>query len=67
MLRAAIAEHIDLCTGRRPGSRGELTVDDVVTVILALSNGLALEYFVDPDSVSDDLFGRILTGLAREG
>ena len=38
----------------------------VVTVVLALSNGLAIEQYVDPDLVSDDLFGRVLAMLAGE-
>jgi len=64
-LRAAIADRVEQVLGRAPGL-GELTVDDVVTVVLALSNGLAIEQYADPEVVSDDLFGRILAQLARE-
>jgi hypothetical protein len=34
-------------------------------VVLALFNGLAIEQYVDPDLVSDDLFGRVLVMLGR--
>jgi hypothetical protein len=34
-------------------------------VVLALNNGLAIEQYVDPDLVSDDLFGRVLAQLSR--
>jgi AcrR family transcriptional regulator len=64
-LRAAIADRVEQVLGRAPVVGG-LTVDDVVTVVLALSNGLAIEQYVDPDLVSDDLFGRVLAMLARE-
>lgn len=64
-LRAAIADRVEQVLGRAP-VLGGLTVDDVVTVVLALSNGLAIEQYVDPDLVGDDLFGRVLAMLARE-
>ncbi len=63
-LRAAIAERVEQIIGRA-SVIGELTVDDVVTVILALSNGLAIEQYTAPDLVSDDLFGRVLAQLSR--
>jgi AcrR family transcriptional regulator len=44
---------------------GRLLTDDVVTVVLALSNGLAIEQYADPGAVSDDLFGRVLAQLSR--
>ncbi len=37
-----------------------------MTVVLALSNGLAIERYADPGVVSDDLFGRVLAQLSRE-
>jgi len=64
-LRAAIADRVEQVLGRAAGL-GELTVDDIVTVVLALSNGLAIERYADPEVVSGDLFGRILAQLARE-
>jgi AcrR family transcriptional regulator len=63
-LRVAIAEHVEQALGRPP-VLGQLSVDDVVTVVLALSNGLAIEQYVDPGLVSDDLFGRVLAQLSR--
>ena len=39
------------------------TRDEVVTLILALSNGLAIERLTDPETVPDDLFGRLLSAL----
>ena len=44
---------------------GDFSVDDIVTVFLALSNGLAIEQYVDPATVGDDLFGRVLAQLSR--
>ena len=37
-----------------------------MTVVLALSNGLAIELYADPGAVSDGLFGRVLAQLSRE-
>jgi AcrR family transcriptional regulator len=64
IVRAAIAGSIGQMYGEAPAP-GDLTVDDVVTVLLALSNGLAIELYVDPELVGDDLFGRVLARLAR--
>jgi len=63
-LRAAITGRVEQALGRAP-SVGDLTVDDIVTVVLALSNGLAIEQYADPDVVSDDLFGRVLAQLSH--
>ena len=63
-LRAAIAERVEQILGRAPVLE-QFTVDDVVTVVLALSNGLAIEQYADPGLVSDDLFGRVLAQLSR--
>ena len=64
-LRAAIADRVEQIYG---GAQvpGNFTVDDVVTVVLALCNGLAIEYYIAADFVSDDLFGRVLARLAGE-
>jgi hypothetical protein len=35
-------------------------------VVLALSNGLAIEQYVDPSTVSTDLFGRVLVQLSSQ-
>lgn len=63
-LRTAIAEHVEQILGRAP-VLGQFTVDDVVTLVLALSNGLAIEQYADPDLVSADLFGRVLAQLSH--
>jgi AcrR family transcriptional regulator len=63
-LRTAIAGRVEQVLGRAP-VLGELTVDDVVTVVLALSNGLAIEQYADPAVVRDDLFGRVLAQLSN--
>ena len=65
VLRDAIAGRVEQVVGRAP-ALGGLTVADIVTVVLALSNGLAIEQYADPEVVSDDLFGRVLAQLARE-
>ncbi|MGC9963730.1 MAG: TetR/AcrR family transcriptional regulator [Acidimicrobiales bacterium] len=62
-LRSAIAENIEQVLERAPADSG-MTVDEVVTLVLALSNGLAIEQYVAPESVSDGLFGRVLERLA---
>ncbi len=64
-MRDAIADSVQQILGRDPHV-GDFTVDDVVTVVLALSNGLAIEQYVDPSTVSDDLFGRVLVQLSRQ-
>jgi AcrR family transcriptional regulator len=63
-LRTAVADYVAQILGRLP-VLGGLTIDDVVTVVLALSNGLAIEQYADPGAVSDDLFGRVLAQLSR--
>ena len=63
VLRGAIADRVEevLNGAQTPGS---FTVDDVVTVVLALSNGLVIEQYVAPEFVSDGLFGRVLDRLS---
>ena len=39
---------------------------EMATVMLALSNGLAVEAAIDPDAVPDDLLGRVLILIAGE-
>ena len=63
-VRQAIAERIEQALGRAPAA-GEFTADEIVTVVLALSNGLAIEEYIDPGLVADDLFGRVLERLSR--
>jgi AcrR family transcriptional regulator len=64
VLRAAIADRVEQALGPA-ATLGDLTVGDVVTVVLALSNGLAIEQYADPGTVSDNLFGRVLAQLSR--
>ena len=57
-LRAAIAESIEQVLGRSPAVGG-LSVDEVVTVVLALFNGLAIEqYKLTPTSSRTICSGR---------
>jgi AcrR family transcriptional regulator len=63
-LRTAVTQYVEQILGRPP-VLGRLTADDVVTVVLALSNGLAIEQYADPSAVSDDLLGRVLAQLSR--
>ena len=63
-MRDAIVDGVRQILGDNP-SLGDFTLDDVVTVVLALSNGLAIEQYIDPKAVSDDLFGRVLVRLSR--
>lgn len=38
---------------------------EIAVVLMALSNGLALESGIDPDAVPDDLLGRLLAAVVR--
>lgn len=69
-LRASIA---DAVARERPDAdapagagRDGFTSDELVTLVLALSNGLAIERLTDPDTVPDDLLGKVLTALGRD-
>jgi AcrR family transcriptional regulator len=64
-LRDAIAAVVQQIMGEGPPI-GDFTLDDAVTVVLALSNGLAIEQYVDPSTVTADLFGRVLAQLSTE-
>ena len=63
-LRSAIADSVELVLGRSP-EVGGLSLDEIVTVVLALFNGLAIEQYVDTELVSGDLFSRVLALLGR--
>lgn len=63
-LRKAIAERITQATGPAPAAAC-LTLDELVTVALALSNGLAIEEYIDPGLIAGNLLGRILERLSR--
>jgi AcrR family transcriptional regulator len=62
-LRSAIADRVEQVLAGAP-TPGDFTIDDVVTVVLALSNGLVIEQYVAPEFVSDGLFGRVLNRLS---
>lgn len=55
LLAAAIEGHA-AALGLTPA----MSPEDLATVILALSNGLAIEAYPDPDAVPRHLFGRVL-------
>jgi AcrR family transcriptional regulator len=63
-LRAAITERIEQALRGVPDTAG-LTPEELVTVALALSNGLAIEEYIAPGLVAGDLFGRVLARLSR--
>jgi AcrR family transcriptional regulator len=64
-LRQRIADAIRAHTG--PGtaaaSDDSLDADELATVLMALTNGLAIERLLSPDDVQDDLMGRVLSAL----
>lgn len=62
-LRAVLAASVTEIAGVA-GPDAALTADDLVTVILALCNGLAIEQYIDPRAVPGDLFGRVLAQCA---
>lgn len=59
LIASAIRERTDELQMRPP-----LDPDDLATIILALSNGLAIEHLLDPEAVPPTLFGDALVGLA---
>lgn len=63
VLRRAISDVVEQVLDGSPAPGG-LTVEEVVTLVVALNNGLAIERYVAPDFVRDDLFGRALERLS---
>jgi len=64
-VRQLIADAIrELADAPEAGSAG-LDADALAITILALSNGLAIERFTDPEAVPDKLLGRILQILQQ--
>lgn len=59
----AVARGIERLT-EQTGLRLALPPDELAVVLFALSNGLAVESGINPDAVSDDLFGKVLVLLA---
>ncbi len=62
-LRTALAGQIERIAHRH-GLTLPFSPDETAVVILALSNGFAVEGSIDEDAVPDDLFGRVLAALA---
>ena len=65
-LRQAVTERVEQALGPEPMAGG-LTTDELVTVVLALSNGLAIEEYIDPGLISGGLFGQVLQQLTAVG
>ena len=59
-LIADTIREVDIDPSEPAGSAGTLGADAAATTLLALSNGLAIERYIDPDAVPDQLLGRIL-------
>ena len=58
-LRAAVAETLDERAARL-GTPLVLPTEELATVLIALTNGFAVERLADPSGVPDDLYGRAL-------
>ena len=58
-LRAEIAEVLGERAAKL-GARLALPADQLATLLIALTNGMAVEQLADPDSVPEDLYGRAL-------
>ena len=61
-VRELVAESVQNVLG---DERNGLDAPSIAVTLLALSNGLAIERFIDPDAVSDSLLGDILNTLQR--
>jgi AcrR family transcriptional regulator len=61
-IRDLVAESVRDVLGE--GHNG-LDVASIAVMLLALSNGLAIERFIDPDAVPDALLGSVLNALQR--
>jgi AcrR family transcriptional regulator len=61
-VRDLVAESVRGVLGE---DRNGLDVDSIAVTLLALSNGLAIERFIDPDAIPDALLGTILNALQR--
>jgi AcrR family transcriptional regulator len=58
-LRAEIAEVLGERAAKL-GARLALPADQLATLLIALTNGMAVEQLADPDAVPEDLYGRAL-------
>ena len=62
-LRASIAEAIRQASAGDPDTPA-WSAEEQTVIMLALSNGLAIETLADPTGIPDGLFGRVLARLA---
>ena len=66
-LHRRITEVIDQLAVRTEGGvESELSAAEVATLVLALSNGLAIEGLVDPEHLPVDLFGDVLAAVVTQ-
>jgi AcrR family transcriptional regulator len=63
-IRATLAETVE-DYARRAGAELTMPAEDIATLLLALSNGLALERLGQPEAVPDELFGGVIGQLFR--
>jgi AcrR family transcriptional regulator len=63
-MRKLIAEYID-DEAARTGVRLDIPSDALAVIVLALSNGFAIEYLADPDAIEPSLYAGAVTLLLR--
>src|SRR3954451_14024092 len=63
-IRATLAETVE-GYAKRAGAELTMPAEDIATLLLALSNGLALERLGQPEAVPDELFGGVIEQLFR--
>jgi BetI-type transcriptional repressor, C-terminal len=61
-IRATLAETVE-GYAKRAGVELTMPPDHVATLLLALTNGLALERLGQPEAVPDELFGEVIARL----
>lgn len=63
-IRATLAQTVE-AYAERAGVELTMPADHVATVLLALTNGLALERLGQPEAVPDEVFGEVIAQLFR--
>jgi AcrR family transcriptional regulator len=63
-LRATVGQLLSSAAPERTAEAG-LPTDQLATVLIALANGLAVEFLADPDSVPDELLGHAIGALVQ--
>jgi AcrR family transcriptional regulator len=63
-IRSTLAETLE-DYAERAGVELTMPAEHVATLLLALTNGLALERLGQPEAVPDELFGEVIAGLFR--